>query len=88
MDLEAWAKRRDRTINTYLLFGTVFGIEYMLSGVTILPYLQQIVSPKRATYFFSLAAIVYPFFSAVAGIILGRLVDRTRKVILVIDASC
>lgn len=80
MDLDAWKIKRNRTIKTYLFFEVVAGIDYTLIPITIIPYLKQLVREDELNYFYSLESMIGYIVSAIAGMIISRIIDRTRNV--------
>ena len=84
MDLQLWKKNRRRTLFTFLLSGVVYGIDYSLVLVTIIPYLEKLVKSEKPLFYYGLCISIYNLVAVLADLVIGRIADRSRNIKLAV----
>ncbi|XP_066914962.1 uncharacterized protein [Clytia hemisphaerica] len=74
-----WLHRRGFTTKIFFLQNFVFGMEYSLTFVTLYIYLKDVLKSQHVDFFYSLISGSYLGFIAIAGLIMSKLFDNTRR---------
>lgn len=78
--LQAWRKKRRLSMLVYLLWAITFGVDYSLIIVTQLSYLKELVKTPHYQFYYGLCVCLYYAVASISGVIITRIVDRTRRV--------
>lgn len=73
-------KRRNATIG-YIIYGTVTGMDYSIIFSTLYFYLKDMIKSSNVKFYYGFIICVYCISSSLFGMIAGRFVDKTRRVV-------
>ena len=82
-----WLKKRRRTTIGYLMVAVVCGVDYNFMLTTLYLYLRDSINVDRPRLWYGLIFAVFNISSAVFSAIIGRLVDKTRRMRLYVLGS-
>ena len=79
-DLKKWEKKRLWTTRAFVLECVMLGMEYSVTFLTLWLYIKTLIDTEYPKIFYSLVASSYLLAAVVFSVIIGRWVDKTRKV--------
>lgn len=79
-DLKAWEKKRYWTTKAFTLECVMLGMEYSVTFLTLWLYIKEMVNTDQPKLFYSLVASSYLIAAVILSVVIGRWIDRTRKV--------
>jgi len=80
VDIEKWERKRYWTTKAFSLECVMLGMEYSVTFLTLWLYIKSLVDTDYPKLFYSLVASSYLLAAVVLSVIIGRWVDRTRKI--------
>jgi len=80
-----WKRKRKLTMIGFVIVGTIVGIDYSVVLTTLYLYLQDVIETPHAKVYYGVIIGVFGLSSTIAGLISGRLVDKTRKIRLYLN---
>ena len=83
--MEAWKKKRTKTLIAFILVDLFLGMEYSAIMPTMYSYLTTLINSSRPMLFYGLIPASFYIANILSGILLGRISDKTRKVRLILQ---
>jgi len=75
-----WKRNRRNTVIAFLIMGVSIGIDFLVVLSTLFLYLRDVLKTESPELWYGLIYASFFVSSSVFGVILGRWVDRTRKI--------
>ena len=79
-NMAKWKAKRRQTLCVYCFCGFIFGTDYTLVLVTLIPYLEQLVQTQKSQFYYGVYITSASIVASISAIIMGRIVDRTQKI--------
>ena len=79
-NLEQWEKKRFSTVIAFAVQSLFLGIEYSFTFLTLWPYIKLYVKPESPKVMYGIISACYLTSGIISSLILGRLVDKCRRV--------
>lgn len=79
-NLEQWEKKRFSTLIAFAVQSLFLGIEYSFTFLTLWPYIKLYVKPESPKVMYGIISACYLTSGIISSLILGRLVDKCRRV--------
>lgn len=79
-DIKLWEKKRYWTTKAFTLECVMLGMEYSVTFLTLWLYIKEMVNTEQPKLFYSLVASSYLIAAVILSVIIGRWIDRTRKI--------
>ena len=80
VDIKKWERKRYWTTKAFTLECIMLGMEYSVTFLTLWLYIKSLINTDYPKVFYSLVASSYLLAAVILSVIIGRWVDRTRKV--------
>ena len=79
-NLEQWERKRFSTLIAFAIQSLFLGIEYSFTFLTLWPYIKLYVKPESPKVMYGIISACYLTSGIISSLILGRLVDKCRRV--------
>ena len=79
-DIKLWEKKRYWTTKAFTMECVMLGMEYSVTFLTLWLYIKEMVNTEQPKLFYSLVASSYLIAAVILSVIIGRWIDRTRKI--------
>ena len=79
-DIKVWEKKRYWTTKAFTLECVMLGMEYSVTFLTLWLYIKDMIDTEQPKLFYSLVASSYLIAAVILSVVIGRWIDRTRKV--------
>ena len=83
--MEAWKKKRTKTLIAFTLMDVFLGMQYSAIMPTMYLYLTTLIKSSHPMLFYGLIPASFYIANILSGILLGRISDKTRKVGLILQ---
>ena len=83
--MEAWKRKRTKTLIAFTLLDLFLGMEYSAIMPTMYLYLTTLINSSHPMLFYGLIPASFYIANVLSGILLGRISDKTRKVRLILQ---